>query len=160
LAVIRLTLQDARESSSLEMSAFRVTGAAVSSLELGLIAYLAHDRWWHTCRPYSTLSFTGRCRLLFGISRDPDLLSEPFQRLDIRGTNLHADGARFAQYSKRYDMWCGVQRPMLWTAMLAVSDALTTAFVDERRIELVSPRQPAISQQRASLSPPGSQRPS
>jgi hypothetical protein len=121
---------------TIEQEAFGITGGAVwDRLELGLIAHYVDGRWMRRGQSYAALSFTGRCRLLFGITRDPAFISDVICNFSITGATLRANGVAFAQYSEQLDLWRGLMRPISWTAMTMISAEVVSAFVEDSRIE-------------------------
>jgi hypothetical protein len=127
-------------SPTLEQEAFGITGGAIwDRLELGLIAHFVEGHWQHRGQGYATLSFTGNCRLLFGITRDPSFITEPVREFSLTGATLRANDIAFAQYSERLDLWRGLIRPISWTGMTMISAEVVSAFVDESRIERLNP---------------------
>jgi hypothetical protein len=139
-------------SPTIEQEAFGITGGAIwDRLELGLIAHYVEGRWLYRGQGYATLSFTGHCRLLFGITRDPSFISEPIRNFTLVGATLRANDVAFAQYTERLDLWRGLMRPISWTGMTMVSAEVVSAFVDETRIERLNPWD---SLQRAGPHPP------
>jgi hypothetical protein len=147
---------------TIEQEAFGITGGAIwDRLELGLIAHYVEGRWVFRGQGYATLSFTGNCRLLFGITRDPSFITEPIRNFSLTGATLRADDMPFAQYSERLDLWRGLVRPISWTAMTMISAEVVSAFVDETRIERLNlwdsqragPRPPPVSSERPGYPP-------
>jgi hypothetical protein len=140
--MIRLTFHDADEtpSESLDMSDFRVTGGALwNPLEHGLLASYSEGLWKHRGHYYSEISAEGGGCMLFGITRDPTLVSDPVDRLLFSGRALQADGIVIAEYVEHQDMWHGLVRPIWWTAMRIISARAVTGLVDSSRVVRLNP---------------------
>jgi hypothetical protein len=143
--MIRLTFhgKDGALARVLELSDFRVMGGALwNPLEQGLLATYAHDGWQHRGEHYRQVSVEGRGCLLFGITRDPTLLSDPVGLLLFSGRVLRAHGIAIAEYIEQQEMWHGVLRPMWWSAMRVVSAEAVSALVDTSRVVRLNPWEP------------------
>jgi hypothetical protein len=141
-----LTLHAARSRAcvTVEASNFRVAGGLIwNRIEGGLLARFCDGYWIHERRKFSTLIFDGRCRLLFGISRNPSGVSDPVGQLSISQTTLMANGIAFASYIPDQDIWQGIVRPMSWSTFRIVDEQVLPALVDETRISLLNPWQAA-----------------
>jgi hypothetical protein len=133
----------AKPAASLELTDLRATGATLwNPLDRGLIAIYAHGAWKYLGRRYPRLSVTGGGCLLFGISRDPTLVSAPIEHFYFIGPTLSANGAAIARYIEQQDMWQGVVRPMWWNAMRILSVETVSAAVDQSQVVLLNPWEP------------------
>jgi hypothetical protein len=142
--VIRLTLcgKDG-ETAALEITDLRVAGGVLwNHLDYGLIANYCDGRWKHRGEYYSRISVAGGCCLLFGIARDPTLLSDPLELFSFSGQTFHAAGIAVARYIEQQDMWQGLVRPIWWTSMRIVEAATVSALAEPGTIELLNPWEP------------------
>jgi hypothetical protein len=119
----------------LEATEFWVTGGALwNQVEHGLIASYCTGAWWkYRGRYYTTISILGESRLVFGITRDPSLISDPVQMLSITGTTFRANDIVFAEYDEHQDAWQGVVRPVSWRAMRVISAEAAPHLVNDAR---------------------------
>ena len=143
--MIRLTFHSAsaEPSTSLVVSDFRVTGGALwNPLETGLLANYSGGWWKHRGRHYRRISVTGGGCLLFGITRDPTLMSDAVRLLHFSGRTLRANGTVIAEYIEQQDMWHGVVRPIWWSAMRIISADAMPGLVDTARIVRLNPWEP------------------
>src|SRR5262245_27218258 len=105
-------------TTSLDLTDLRVSGATLwNPLDRELIATCQDGSWEHQGRRYATLAIIGRGCLLFGISRDPTIVSDPIDHFYFIGPTLSANGVAIAKYVEHCDMWQGLMRPMWWNAM-------------------------------------------
>jgi hypothetical protein len=124
------------DAAHLELTRLKVTGGILwNHLKLGLIASFASGRWKHHAEYYPRVSVVGEACLVFGITRDPTLLSEPISVFSFAGATLRANGVPVAQYIEQRDIWQGLIRPMTWQSMRIVSAATVSAMVDETRVK-------------------------
>jgi hypothetical protein len=93
----------------------------------------------------------GAC-LLFGISRDPTIVSEPIERLDFTGATLSANGVAMAEYVAGQDIWQGLVRSMWWMSVGVVSALSASTLRNDSRIVRLNPWEPDPSQ--GDVSPP------
>lgn len=144
-ALILLTLYGKAEKTvTLELTDLRVSGGVLwSHLDHGLIANYCENSWKHRGRCYSRVSVAGGCCLLFGISREPTLLSEPLELFSFSGSTFHAAGIAVARYNEQQDMWQGLVRPIWWAAMRIVSAGAVSALVDPAKVEILNPWEPS-----------------
>jgi hypothetical protein len=134
----------AENTATLEVTDLRVSGGVLwNHLDLGLIASYCDGRWRHRGRYYSRLSVAGGCCLLFGIAREPTLLSEPLELFSFNGSIFHAAGIAVARYNEQQDMWHGLVRPIWWTSMRIVSAGAVSALVDPTKVEILNPWEPS-----------------
>jgi hypothetical protein len=126
-------------AAALHISDFRVTGGVLwNELDQGLIASYTCGSWKHRGRYYPGVSVAGGCCLLFGISRDPSLISEPIGLFSFTGPTFRANGVAIAEYNERQDMWRGLVRPIWWTAMRVISADTASTLVDPLRVVLLN----------------------
>jgi hypothetical protein len=125
--VIRLTVVGARAEASLaDTSAyFRITGGVIwTRAEYGPLATYTEAGWKHHEVMWPGMRFEGRCRLVFGLPRDPVGISEQLQSLSIHGRVLSANGVPFAVYESAQDMWHGAGAHIWWNAFRVESTEL------------------------------------
>ena len=143
--MIRLTFhgKDGAPERVLELSDFRVMGGALwNPPEQGLFATYSDDGWLHRGQHYRQVSVEGGGCLLFGITRDPTLLSDPVGLLLFSGRRLRAHGIAIAEYVEQQEMWHGTLRPMWWSAMRVVSAEAVSALADASRVVRLNPWEP------------------
>ena len=135
---------DAREAAAhLQLTRLKVTGGVLwNHLRLGLIASYVGGRWKHRGTEYPSLSVIGGACLVFGIARDPTLLSESIQVFSFTGPTLRANGVPIAEYVEEGDLWQGLIRPMSWQSMRIESTATISAVVDESKVRRFNPWHP------------------
>jgi hypothetical protein len=127
----------------LDLTDLRVTGATLwNPLDRGLIATYSQGAWKRQGRRYPILAVTGGARLLFGITRDPSIFSDPIDHFYFIGPMLSANGVAIAKYIEQQDMWQGVVRPMWWNAMRLLSLEAVSAAVDQSQVVLLNPWEP------------------
>ena len=127
----------------LELTDLRVSGATLwNPMDRGLIATYSSGSWKHCGRRYTTLAVTGGGRLLFGITRDPTVVSDPIDHFYFIGPTLSANGVAIARYIEQQDMWQGIVRPMWWNAMRLLSVETVSAVVEESQVVLLNPWEP------------------
>jgi hypothetical protein len=127
----------------LELTDLRVSGATLwNPLDRGLIATYSDGAWKHRGQRFRILAVTGGGCLLFGITREPTIVSEPIDHYYLIGPTLSANGVAIARYIEQQDMWQGLVRPMWWNAMRILSADTVTAAVDESQVVLLNPWQP------------------
>jgi hypothetical protein len=128
---------------SLDLTDLRAAGATLwNAMDRGLIATCTNGTWMHRGSPYPILAVTGGARLLFGISRDPTIFSDPIEHFYFIGPTLSANGVAIAKYIEQQDMWQGVVRPMWWNAMRLLSLETVSAAIDESHAVLLNPWEP------------------
>ena len=157
--MIRLTFHGKFDAPHkvLELSDFRVMGGALwNPTQEGLLATYCDGGWQHRGQHYRRVSVEGGGCLLFGITRDPTLLSDPVSLLLFSGKLLRAHGITIAEYIEQQEMWHGTVRPMWWTAMRVVSTEAVSALADASRVVRLNPWEPQHGSPRrlqAQLSP-------
>ena len=140
--MIRLTFHNetGTPTDCLDMSDFRVTGGALwNPLEHGLLASYSAGLWKHRGHYYSQISAEGGGCMLFGITRDPTLVSDAVDQLLFSGRTLLADGIVIAEYIEQQDMWHGTLRPIWWTAMRIISARAVAGLVDSSQVVRLNP---------------------
>ena len=70
---------------------------------------------------------TGNLYLVFGIAREPTIISHPIDHFHFIGPNISTDGVDIAKYSEHQNTWHGLLRPMWWVSMRIVA----TDFLNE-----------------------------
>jgi hypothetical protein len=112
--MIRLVLVDAQNSAELVATepVFRISGATIwvpKRITRGRpLVHYAGGVWHHDARQWSGMRFDGRCRLIFGLPRDPAGVSDELTGISIHGTTLTANGLPFAAYEADRDAWHGM----------------------------------------------------
>jgi hypothetical protein len=130
-------------AATLELTDLRATGATLwNPWDRGLIAIYTHGTWKHHGRRYPKLAVTGGGCLLFGITRDPTLVSAPVDHFCFIGPELSANGTVIAKYIEQQDMWQGVVRAMWWNAMRIASAETVSAAVDQSQVVQLNPWEP------------------
>jgi hypothetical protein len=117
--MIRLTFIGEPPKASLAETSlyFRITGGLLwTQPALGPVASYVDERWKYTGTLWSGMRFEGKCRLVFGLARDPSAVSEELQSLSISGRVLSANGIPFAVYEPANDMWHGAIADTWWPA--------------------------------------------
>jgi hypothetical protein len=134
-------------ATSLDLIDLRVSGATLwNPLDRRLIATYSSGAWKHRGRLYPRLALTGGGCLLFGITRQPSIVSNPIDHFYFIGPTLSANGAGVAKYVEEQDMWQGLVRPMWWNAMRILSAEAVSAAVDQSQIVILNPWEPQASQ--------------
>jgi hypothetical protein len=129
--------------TSMELAELRASGATLwNPVDRGLIATYSNGSWKHHGRDCPILAVTGGGRLVFGISRDPTIVSDPIDHFYLIGPTLSANGVAIARYIEQQDMWQGVLRPMWWNAMRLLSVDTVSAAVDEAHVAFLNPWEP------------------
>jgi hypothetical protein len=80
-----------------------------------------HGMWAYGGRSYRMLAITGSLYLVFGIAREPTIVSHPFDHFHIIGPIISTDGVSIAKYSEHQNTWHGLLRPMWWVSMRIVT---------------------------------------
>jgi hypothetical protein len=88
------------------------------------------------------VAVTGGGCLLFGISRNPTIVSNPIDHFYFIGPTLSANGVGVAKYVGQQDMWQGLARQMWWNAMRILSVEAVSAAVDESQAVVLNPWEP------------------
>lgn len=130
-------------ATSWELADLRVAGATLwNPVDRGLIATYSHGSWKYRGGHYPNIAVTGRGCLLFGITRDPTIVSDPIDHYYFLGPTLSANGVAIAKYVEQQDTWQGMVRPMWWSAMRILSVDAVSAVVDESQVVLLNPWEP------------------
>ena len=130
-------------TTRLELADLRVSGATLwNPLDRGLLATYSLGCWKHRGKRYPRLAVTGGGCLLFGITRNPTIVSDPIDHYYFIGPTLSANGVAIAKYIEQQDMWQGMVRPMWWNAMRLLSAETVSAAVDESQVVLLNPWEP------------------
>lgn len=80
-----------------------------------------HERWVYRGRSYRMLAVTGSLYLVFGIAREPTIVSHPIDHFHFIGPVMSTDGVGIAKYSEHQNTWHGLLRPMWWVSMRIVT---------------------------------------
>lgn len=144
--VLRLSFHSksgATPAPPVEMSDLRVSaGSLWDPLQHGLVATYSGGSWMHHGRSYPAVCVTGGGCLLFGITRDPTIVSDPIEHFYFIGPTLSANGVAIAKYVEQQETWHGLVRPMWWRAMRIITAAGISALVDEAQLVLLNPWEP------------------
>jgi hypothetical protein len=128
---------------SLEMMDLRVSGATLwNPFNRDLIATYTNGSWKHRGRHYPIVAVTGGGCLLFGITRDPTIVSDPIDHFYLIGPTLSANGVAIAKYIEQQDTWQGIMRPMWWSAMRILSMETVSTAVDQSHVVVLNPWDP------------------
>lgn len=131
----------------LEVADLRVTGGSLwHSVQHRLIATYSDGYWKHRGRRYRAIAVTGGGCLLFGITRDPTIVSEPIDHFYFIGPTLSANGVAIAKYVEQQEMWHGTVRPMWWMGMRIVSAATVSSLLEDSNVVLLNPWEPVPNQ--------------
>lgn len=134
----------ASPTTTITLSDIRVTGGAIwNPIQYGLIAAYADGCWRHRGQPYSRLTVTGGGCILFGIARQPTIVSDAIERFYFIGPTFIANDVLIARYVEQQDTWHGLVRPMSWTSMRIVSSGGVSALVDQSQVALLNPWEPS-----------------
>src|SRR5436309_1565662 len=129
--------------TSWELADLRVSGATLwNPVDRALIATYSHGSWKYRGRQYPNIAITGRGCLLFGITRDPTIVSDPIDHYYFLGPTLSANGVAIAKYIEQQDTWQGMVRPMWWMAMRILSVPTVSAVVEASQVLLLNPWEP------------------
>ena len=129
-----------QSATSMTISDLRITGGAIwNQTQYGLLATYSDGTWKHRRQCYSRLAVTGGGCLLFGITREPTIVSDSIDHFYFIGPTLSANGVPIARYIEKQDTWHGLVRPMWWTAMRIVSREGISALVDRAQVVLLNP---------------------
>jgi hypothetical protein len=120
--MIRLTVigDEGRAAVVATAPHFRITGGSVwigPSVDgsMPLVRYVS-GRWQYADVLWRGIRFEGKCRLLFGLPRDPAGVSDELGGLSIYDNILSASGIPFAIYEVERDTWRGVTVNAWWHA--------------------------------------------
>jgi hypothetical protein len=131
-------------ATSIALSDLRVIGGAICNpTRYGLIASYTASGWKHRGQLYSRLALTGGGCLLFGITREPTIVSDVIDHFHFIGRTLRANGVAIARYIEQQDSWHGLIRPMWWISMRIVSSGGLSGLVDHSQIAHVNPWEPS-----------------
>jgi hypothetical protein len=131
--MIRLTVigEQGRAMEITSALYFRITGGAVwigPGVHLPLVRYISGS-WDHGDVLWSGMRFEGKCRLIFGLPRDPARVSDEIAALSIFRNSLSANGIPFAVYDHEREMWRGVEANSWWHAFRVESAELRPSSV-------------------------------
>ncbi len=149
--MIRLTVIDERGLTQCVISAsyFRITGGSVwtgpSISDVKPLVRYAGGQWQYAGVAWSGLRFEGKCRLVFGMARDPISVSGELDGLSISGQTLSANGIPFAQYDTAREAWRGASTNNWWPAFRIESTALRESITASGAPEDSGPRPPGGS---------------
>ncbi len=145
--MIRLALDGVPEAPPVtyEMTEVRITGGVIwHPLGHETIAMLTNGCWRRSQQRYPNVSISGQCYLVYGITRDPDFISEPFESLTITGPTLKARGVEFARYFAAQEIWQGLKRPMWWQVMRIIGPTARSLLIARSQVQLLNPWEPVV----------------
>jgi hypothetical protein len=125
--MIRLTLigAEGRAAPAMTGAYFRITGGAVWTRpgDEPLVRY-CQPSWRYADAQWLGMRFEGRCRIVFGLPRDPAGVSGLLDAVSIYGCTLSANGVPFAVFEPDRDMWRGAAKDSWWHAFRLESAGL------------------------------------
>jgi hypothetical protein len=131
--MIQLSAIDEHGNATVIASAayFRITGGAVwigpaEAADMPLVRFTAGS-WQRADQRWTGLRFEGRCRLIFGLPRDPAGVSGAIDGVSACGATLTANGIPFAAYDEDREMWRGVGANTWWHAFRIETAGLRTS---------------------------------
>jgi hypothetical protein len=99
-------------ATTITLSDIRVTGGAIwNPTQYGLIATYAEASWKRRGQHYARLEVSGGSCLLFGITRDPTIVSDAIECFQFIGPTLMANEIGIARYIEQQDTWHGLVDP-------------------------------------------------
>ncbi len=106
-------------------SYFRITGGAVWTRpgDDPLIRYV-DPGWQYLGVRWAGMRFEGRCRLVLGLPREPERISEQVHDFSIHDCIISTAGIPFALYVPSQEMWRGVVPETWWHAFRIESAGL------------------------------------
>lgn len=143
--MIRLAFFDqaCRLIEELQAPDFRIAGGVIWQGEhRRVIAHYTQGRWRYRGQHFPRVCAKGRCRLLFGITRDPTAISEAIEHFTLDGPTLRANGVAFAQYDEETDMWQGMMRPTWWQAMRIICEEAAPILTNKVPLPTFNPWDP------------------
>jgi hypothetical protein len=116
--VIRLTVFGERGQTALvtESGYFRISGGVIWVQPGEPLVRYVDSGWKYRGTPWSGMRLEGKCRIVFGLPREPAGASDRLESLTVSGTTLSAGGIPFAVYEPLRDMWRGAVVGVWWHA--------------------------------------------
>jgi hypothetical protein len=115
--MIRLTLTGNSNPTPREMESpyFGISGGTVwTRLGSNPLLRYAGARWQYDGRAWSSMRFDGKCRLVFGLPRDPAGVSGLLTVVTICACTLSCNGIPCAVYEPSLEMWRAATSEMWW----------------------------------------------
>jgi hypothetical protein len=85
---------------------FRISGGTIwTRPEARFVLQIRESSWEFGRILWKGMRFTGPCRLIFGVPRDIDGVSTPFNGLTIERQTLYSKNVALATYDPAYDAW-------------------------------------------------------
>ena len=144
--MIRLTLigEQGRDAPRITWAYFRITGGAVWTRPgEGPVVEYCGPVWRHLGVRWSGMRFEGKCRIVFGVLRDPVGASDLLDSVSIFDCTLCANGVPFAVYEPHREMWRGAAAETWWHSFRLESAELRSSNLqsagDEDPIQLPGP---------------------
>ena len=135
--MIRLTVigDEGRAAVVATAPHFRITGGALwigPSVDgsMPLVRYVS-GRWQYADILWLGVRFEGKCRVVFGLPRDPAGVSDELSGLSIYDNILSASGIPFAVYEVGRETWRGVTMNTWWHAFRVESAAQRPSAASE-----------------------------
>lgn len=117
--MIRLTVMDKEAGAAVVASSsyFRINGGAVWTRPGGepIVRYI-DGTWLYAGARWAGMRFEGLCRLVIGLPREPQRVSDALRGFSIHDCILSTGGIPFAVYIPLQDMWRGVIPETWWHA--------------------------------------------
>jgi hypothetical protein len=133
--MIRLTLfgERSRTPAVVESPYFRITGGTVWTRPGNdpLLRYTG-PTWHYDGSHWSGMRFDGKCRLVFGLPRDPAGISDLLSVVTIHCCALSTNGVPFAVYEPDREMWRGATGEVWWQSFRLESLSLRPLDTDSR----------------------------
>jgi hypothetical protein len=107
-------------------------GALSTENDLCQIITYSQGRWNYRGHCYPLLAVTGGACLVFGIAREPTVVSDPIDHFYFTGPILSTNGVPIAKYREHQNTWQGILRPMWWVYMRIVGLDILSGVVGRR----------------------------
>lgn len=153
--MIRLTVINEQGEAAVVASApyFRITGGTISigpgrAGETPLVRFVS-GQWQYASALWSGVRFEGKCRLVFGLPREPSAVSDVLEGLSVHNGTLTASGIPFALYDEEHEMWKGITANNWWHAFRVESAAQREASATSDEEPAGPPNPPGASGSKA-----------
>jgi hypothetical protein len=113
---------------------FRITGGAVWTRPGNdpLLRYVG-PTWHYDGAHWSGMRFDGKCRLVFGLPRDPAGISDLLSVVTIYACALSTNGVPYAVYEPNREMWRGAASEVWWPSFRIETLSLRPLESDPRQ---------------------------
>jgi hypothetical protein len=131
LEIKLLSETDSSPEISIRAPSLRVCGGTIC-IGMNSNREIAYTRgvWRYRGRDYRKLTVNGSLYLIFGIAREPTIVSHPFDHFYFIGPIISTNGVPIAKYSEYQNTWHGLLRRMWWVSLRIV----TSDCVNERDV--------------------------